>query len=158
MNTSSNVVVVIPNVLVDMNNVPIILNTLPATITNTAVVAVDVVPYAKNTVAHIEDDYAFTRSKHYEIIRSGMKSLEELTTIATASQHMRAYEAIAMLIKTMSESSDALLKNQMMRQELQAEEEDRGNAVRTSDNGMVSVNNAIFVGTTKDLLELKKAK
>lgn len=93
-------------------------------------------------------EYAKTQIK--SAIQDGQTALGELLQIASSSQHPRAYEVVATLIKTISDSSTALASIDHKQQELR---------FKTGDSGSKTVNNNLFVGNASELLRiLKNAK
>lgn len=108
-------------------------------------------PYELQHKTHIDDDYAFARQNLYEVMKKATKALEELANIATASQALRAYEAMAPMIKAVAEANEKLLILQNNRQAL----EDQESQQESSSPGHITAtgNNVIFVGTTAELLE-----
>lgn len=114
------------------------------------------IPYAQNTPAHIEDDYAFARKNLYDIMRIGIKSMEELANIATASQHIRSYEAMAALLKSVSDTNDKLLILQNNRQALEDHEVVDDND--SSGKLIINSGNTVFCGSTAELQQLLQTK
>lgn len=153
---------VIP-VTVDTSNTPLWSNTVtsnplmgasvpmapaPGTVIMANVSNPAVIPYESNTRAHIDEDYAFARQQLYTIITTAVKEVANLQTLATASQHIRAYEALAPLLKVAGDLTDKLLVLQNNRQALDETE--------PSDQKTVIHNhgNTVFVGTTAELAEM----
>jgi hypothetical protein len=97
----------------------------------------------------LEDDYTFVRTNLYDALTKGANALDELCDIAKQSQHPRTYEVLAGLIKTLGETNQRVMDLHKDMAELQQDEEDIG---KTS----VHVANAIFVGTTSELLEMTR--
>ena len=57
----------------------------------------------------IKDDYNFARDNLYDVIEKGNEALEDLIQVAKASEHPRAYEVVAQLIKTLNDSNQNLM-------------------------------------------------
>jgi hypothetical protein len=77
----------------------------------------------------------------------GEMALDEIMSVASQSQQPRAYEVVATMVKTLSDSGKDLLELSKRKQDLQ---QDKG--------GPSTVNNNLFVGSTSELLKmLKKA-
>ena len=55
------------------------------------------------------NDIEFTRQTYYDLINKGQNALDEMTSIASALEHPRAFEVVAGLIKTVSDTNDKLL-------------------------------------------------
>ena len=96
----------------------------------------------------VETDTDLARDNIKELIQKGHKAVDELAVIARDSQHPRAYEVMATLIKNMSDLNKDLLQLQKQKKDLMI----------SSDNktGEVNVNNALFVGSTAELMKLLK--
>jgi hypothetical protein len=96
----------------------------------------------------IETDTELARESIKELITKGHRAVDELAIIARDSQHPRAYEVMAGLIKNMSDMNKDLLELQKRKKDL----------IGVSDNkaGDVNVNNALFVGSTAELMKLLK--
>jgi hypothetical protein len=96
----------------------------------------------------VEADTEVARENIKELIQQGHKAVEELAVIARDSQHPRAYEVMATLIKNMSDLNKDLLQLQKQKKELMVSSDNK--------NGEVNVNNALFVGSTAELMKLLK--
>ena len=123
--------------LVDGNNKEI-LNTseiLPATINGEG---------DKNT------DFQYARENMYDIIEKGRDAMEELLEIAKAEESPRAFEVFGQLLKNMSDSQEKLMELHQKKQKLESDG-DRQEVTRAQN-----VTNALFVGSTAELLKLVK--
>jgi hypothetical protein len=100
-----------------------------------------------NTNGDVDEDYDLARHSLRDIITTGNKALEDLSNIASASQHPRAYEVMAVFVKNLGDVADKLMNLQKDRQDVLSHE---APAVPTQP---IHVANAIFVGTTAELLE-----
>lgn len=96
----------------------------------------------------IEADTEVARENIKELITKGHRAVDELAIIARDSQHPRAYEVMATLIKNMSDLNKDLLQLQKQKKELMVSSDNK--------NGEVNVNNALFVGSTAELMKLLK--
>jgi hypothetical protein len=96
----------------------------------------------------VEADTEVARENIKELIQKGHRAVDELAVIARDSQHPRAYEVMAGLIKNMSDLNKDLLQLQKQKKELMVSTENK--------NGEVNVNNALFVGSTAELMKLLK--
>lgn len=95
----------------------------------------------------IDTDYKYARENLYEIIENGSHALHELVEIAKASEHPRAFEVVASLMKTLTEANKDLLEVQAKVKKLKQEEIVKGPS---------SVTNALFVGSTTELQNMLK--
>ena len=123
--------------LVDENNKEI-LNTseiLPATINGEG---------DKNT------DFQYARENMYHIIERGRDAMDELLEIAKAEESPRAFEVFGQLLKNMTDSQEKLMELHQKKQKLESDG-DRQEVTRAQN-----VTNALFVGSTAELLKLVK--
>lgn len=98
----------------------------------------------------IETDYRYARENLYEIIENGSHALNELVEIAKASEHPRAFEVVASLMKTLTEANKDLLEIQSKVKKLKQDE--------ITQQGPNNVTNALFVGSTSELQSMLKDK
>ncbi len=91
-------------------------------------------------------DFEYTRENIMTIIETGNKSLEELFDLARQAQNARAFEVIASLIKTLADANKDLLDLHKKSQELDPE----------SVSNAKTVNQNLFVGSTKELMQMIK--
>ncbi len=96
----------------------------------------------------INDDAEYARTNIYDIIEKGVRSIEDAMDIARESQHPRAYEVLAQLLKVQSDNVDKLLKVHSDKQKLV------GNVENVNPTGNVTIEKAVFVGTTDQLLDM----
>ncbi|AMQ65998.1 small terminase subunit [Stenotrophomonas phage vB_SmaS-DLP_6] len=100
-----------------------------------------------------EEDFAVARENVKDILDKGTEALAGILRIAEASEHPRAYEVAANLIKTLTESNKSLLDLHETRRQLAPVKVEEKKPEITP--GTVT-NNNVFVGTTAELLELIK--
>lgn len=100
----------------------------------------------------IEEDYHFTRKTFRDLIEKGNEALDNIMKLAAEMESPRGYEVMAILLKSVADTTKELLSLQKTIKELiqppQTEQE--------SGQGNTLVNNAIFVGSTKELQEILK--
>lgn len=60
----------------------------------------------------IKDDYEYSREALKDIVEQGRTALSELSSVAQQSQHPRAYEAVAVLLKNLSDAVKGLMELQ----------------------------------------------
>ena len=94
----------------------------------------------------IKDDYNFARDNLYDVIEKGNEALEDLIQVAKASEHPRAYEVVAQLIKTLNDSNQNLMDVQKKLKDLN----------KNQSEGPKNVTNALFVGSTAELQKMIK--
>ena len=95
----------------------------------------------------VMDDYYYARENLKEIISSAQQSIADLSTIASTSESPRAYEVLSTMMKTIVDANKDLLELQKSVKKLK--EEDK------KDNPQ-NVTNALYVGSTGDLMKLIK--
>jgi hypothetical protein len=96
----------------------------------------------------IDDDAEFARSNIRGLIEKGNKAMDELLLVANASEHPRAYEVAAGLIKNLADLNKDLLEIQKRRKDLSPQE--------AASVKNVNVDKAVFVGSTAELVKLLK--
>jgi hypothetical protein len=96
----------------------------------------------------VENDFEYARRNMYDIIGQGQEAIARLMDIADQSQHPRAYEVIANLIKTMADTNKDLLDLTKKKRDLQPKEEAK----------QQQVTNNLFVGSTAELQQLLQKK
>ena len=106
-----------------------------------------------------EDDANFARETLYDMIKKTNKSIEELMKVAAESMSARHYEVLGQLININTAASEKLLKIQADHQKVQ---NNAINLVRNKGGGKaapnaINIQNAVFAGTTSDLLKLIKS-
>ncbi|TRZ51554.1 MAG: hypothetical protein D4S01_04500 [Dehalococcoidia bacterium] len=98
------------------------------------------------------DDYNYSRDMLKKLLRQAEASLTSLVSFAQQSEHPRAFEVLAGLLKTAGDLTNQLMTLQKTRHELDA----LNNPDRAIGNGGRVTNNAIFVGSTTELQRLIK--
>ena len=93
----------------------------------------------------VQDDFEFARGHMINAIEKGQEALSDMLQVAGMSQHPRAYEVIATLLKTVADATKDLL-------ELQKRKKDLTGVSSTP----TTVNNNLFVGSTAELQQLIK--
>lgn len=91
-----------------------------------------------------KNDFDMVRSNIYEIIQNGSNAMDKLSQIADQSQHPRAFEVLATLMKTMLDANKDLL-------DAHKKIRDISDAETPSNEEAKSVTNNLFVGSTSDL-------
>jgi predicted house-cleaning noncanonical NTP pyrophosphatase (MazG superfamily) len=93
-------------------------------------------------------DYNYARENYYNLIERNQDAVEEMLEIAKQSEHPRAFEVVGQLIKSGLDANKELMTLHKTKKEL---------SIQKGGDG-VSVNNAVFVGSTAELQKLLKAK
>ena len=98
--------------------------------------------------SHTENpDADYSRSNYYNLIEKGNEALDGILDVAKESNHPRAYEVAANMIKNLSDVTEKLMILQKQQQELKPKEVAPTN---------INVDKAVFVGSTADLLKKLK--
>jgi len=95
----------------------------------------------------VEDDSEFARQNIRELITKGNVAIDNLLHVAKESEHPRAYEVAAGLIKNLSDLNKDLLEVQKRKRDLNGESNNAKN---------INVDKAVFVGSTTELVKFLK--
>jgi len=112
----------------------------PIEITNTEIIEVE----PKDS---IDDDAEFARQNIKTLIQKGNDAANHIVEIAKQSEHPRAFEVAAGLLKNLADMNKDLLEIQKRKRDLRP--------VETTNN--INVDKAVFVGSTKDLVKFLKS-
>ena len=96
------------------------------------------------------NDFQYARENLYHIIERGRDAMDELLEIAKAEESPRAFEVFGQLLKNMTDSQEKLMELHQKKQKLE-NDGDRQEVTKAQN-----VTNALFVGSTADLLKLVK--
>ena len=96
-----------------------------------------------------ENDLENVRQNYYHLMDNGKEAIGEMLHIAGESEAPRAYEVVGQLIKVTGDVADKL-------RDLQLEKEKIEVIRNKSDAPNKVTNNAIFLGSTKELQDLMK--
>jgi hypothetical protein len=96
----------------------------------------------------VETDTDLARDNIKDLLNKGNRAVEELAVVARDSQHPRAYEVMAGMLKNLADMNKDLLELQKRKKDLMVSSENKA--------GEVNVNNALFVGSTAELMKLLK--
>ena len=108
-----------------------------------------IVPIVNNN-DNKDNDFQYARENLYDIIEKGRDAMEELLEIAKAEESPRAFEVFGQLLKNMTDTQQTLMELHQKKQKLE-NDGDRQEVSRAQN-----VTNALFVGSTADLLKLVK--
>jgi hypothetical protein len=106
----------------------------------------DVTPSDNELVKDSEDDYALTRKNIHKLLTSSDEAIARMLAVAEESEHPRAFEVLAGMIKTASDVNKQLIDLQKERKKLI-----KGDLKQTPQPPVGTTNNTIFVGTTTEL-------
>ena len=95
-------------------------------------------------------DADYSRANYYNLIEKGNEALDGILEVAKESQHPRAYEVAANMIKNLSDVTEKLMILQKQQKEL--------NPQKAEQQGPTNINvyKAVFVGSTAELLKQLK--
>jgi len=110
------------------------LNIIPYEETQSEIVEVN-----PNTQQH--DDSEYVRNNFHSIIEKGKDALDEMMSIAKASEHPRAFEVVSTLMKTLVDANKDLANLSK-------------DAKKKEESNPQTVNNSIFVGSTSELQQM----
>lgn len=97
----------------------------------------------------LDTDYEESRQTLKELVKKGNDAIDHLMAIATDTEHPRAFEVVATLIKNTAEANEKLMTMQKAVRDMKN--------IKQKDGG-VNVDKAIFVGSTAELNKLLKGK
>lgn len=104
---------------------------------------------AKTSTQSVDDlqiDYDVSRETYKELIDKGNKAIDLMMDLASDSQHPRAFEVLATLLKTQADNTDKLADLQKKMQNLTTPKD----SAKKQQSGNTT-NNNVFVGSTTDL-------
>jgi hypothetical protein len=98
---------------------------------------------------NLKNDYEYSRQTYYELVEKGKDALESMIEVARESEHPRAYEVLAGLIKNTSDVNDKLMDLNKKQKDLlqKAEEESKQPQIGQQTNN-------VFLGSTADIQRL----
>jgi hypothetical protein len=99
-----------------------------------------------------EQDFELARKNLQELAKKGNKALDELIMLAKNSEHPRAYEVVATLIKTLADTNKDLLETRKRKIDI-----DKARGVLPNGDTK-TVNNNLFVGSTAELQKFLKER
>lgn len=99
---------------------------------------------------NVDDDYEYIRGNIITTLENGNEALETMLELAKQSQHPRAFEVFATLMKTVSETNKDLLDV--------SEKKQRIDLKNNGGDKPKTVTNNLFVGTTSDLQRVLNIK
>lgn len=98
----------------------------------------------------LEKDYRKVRQNYEEIIEKGVDAIDSILEIARESEHPRAFEVAATMIKNVADANEKLIILQKQMREM--------NKAAGKELQSTKIDKAIFVGSTADLNKMLKGK
>jgi Terminase DNA packaging enzyme len=105
-------------------------------------------PVENQLEADLNTDYNVVRKNYEEIIDKGKSAIDDILEIAKHSEHPRAFEVAATLIKNVTEANEKLIGLQKTMREM----------TKKSSGSGTTIDKAIFVGSTAELSKFLKNK
>ena len=99
-------------------------------------------------VTKVDDDADFARDNIRTMIEKGNLAVDGILHVAKESEHPRAYEVAANLIKNLSDLNKDLMEIQKRKKDL---------APQSQKSGDINVDKAVFVGSTTELVKFLKS-
>tara|TARA_Y100001972_G_C7627087_1_gene314616 strand:+ start:1006 stop:1356 length:351 start_codon:yes stop_codon:yes gene_type:complete len=94
---------------------------------------------------NVKSDYDYSRETYYDLIEKGREGLEDMIHVARESEHPRAYEVLAGMLKNISDINDKLMDLNKKHKDI---------TQPTKDNRQIEHQQNIFVGSTADLQKM----
>ncbi len=94
----------------------------------------------KSETPDVKHDYEVARAQMHNLVSKGQEAVDGILEVAQSSDHPRAYEVAALMIKNVADTTEKLIDLQRKMKELDAEEK------KVTNN----TTNAMFVGSTSD--------
>jgi hypothetical protein len=101
----------------------------------------------------VDPDAHYSRANYYNLIEKGNEALDGILEVAKESQHPRAYEVAANMIKNLSDVTEKLMILQKQQKELRGPEQSSENQKTLNIDKAV-----VFTGSTADLLKQIRAE
>jgi hypothetical protein len=114
----------------------------------------DIEPYIQESTTEIvetnaiEDDAEYARQNLRKLIEKGNVAADHIVEIAKQSEHPRAFEVAANMLKNLADMNKDLMEIQKRKKDLTGVAESKGN---------INVDKAVFVGSTTELVKFLKS-
>lgn len=110
---------------------------------------VETLPVAVEYADPVNADADFARNNIRELVTQGNQAVNELMLIARDGQHPRAFEVLSGLMKNLADMNKDLLEIQKRKKDLAPKAETQNN---------LSIDKAVFVGSTAELVKMLKTQ
>jgi hypothetical protein len=108
-----------------------------------------VVDEVSGSKADIDEDFEFARKNMKDLIKQGNSAVEQIISVAKATDHPRAYEVVATLINSVAAMNKDLMDIRKKKQDITGEKKTQN----------INVDKAVFVGSTAELIrQIKENK
>jgi 5'-3' exonuclease len=98
---------------------------------------------------NIKTDYEYSRDTYYELIQKGKNSLDLMIEVARESEHPRAFEVLATMIKNVSDVNDRLMDLNKKNRDINLKDQPNKPQAQIENQ-----QNNIFLGSTAELQKL----
>jgi len=98
---------------------------------------------------NVRNDYEYSRQTYYDLVERGKDALDMMIEVARESEHPRAYEVLAGLIKNTSDVNDKLMDLNKKQRDLLKKAEEESNQPQIGQQ-----TNNVFLGSTADIQRL----
>lgn len=99
----------------------------------------------KDSDMNIDADYDYSRANYYRLAETGQEAIEMMMEVARESEHPRAYEVLAGMLKQNAEITDKLMDLHKKKKDIKAPPKDQAALPNQQTT------NNLFVGSTTDL-------
>ena len=110
---------------------------------------VETLPAVVEYADPVNADADFARENIRELVTQGNQAVNELMLIARDGQHPRAFEVLSGLMKNLADMNKDLLEIQKRKKDLAPKAETQNN---------LSIDKAVFVGSTAELVKMIKTQ
>jgi hypothetical protein len=94
----------------------------------------------------IKSDYDYSRETYYDLIEKGREGLEDMIHVARESEHPRAYEVLAGMLKNIADINDKLMDLNKKHKDITQPSKEVKQVEHQQNN--------IFVGSTAELQKM----
>ena len=98
---------------------------------------------------NIKTDYEYSRDTYYDLINKGKQSLDLMIEVARESEHPRAFEVLATMIKNVSDVNDRLMDLNKKNRDINLKDQPNKPQAQIENQ-----QNNIFLGSTAELQKL----
>jgi 5'-3' exonuclease len=98
---------------------------------------------------NLKTDYEYSRKTYYELIQKGKNSLDLMIEVARESEHPRAFEVLATMIKNVSDVNDRLMDLNKKNRDINLKDQPNKPQAQIENQ-----QNNIFLGSTAELQKL----
>jgi riboflavin synthase alpha subunit len=114
------------------------------------IISTDIQESTKNL--DLDKDYKEVRDNLKNIVKKGTEAIDGISLVASETQHPRAYEVLATLIKSVADVNKDIMSIHKQMKDIKGEKE------QPKVTPTVTNNSIHFVGSTKELQDLVKKK